>query len=365
MPSIRKNNKHLPPNVYYVDYEQRRKKKNKYRHKGAFYFMPYIIEAHKKKRKKILLGYSYQEAMAKWAQLTEVHFPDKFILMNAVFDKYMTEISPTKAPATHKDEIRKMSNLRTYFGDMLADEVEPQDIYRYMDMRGQTAKVRANREKALLSHVFTKAIRWGVVKTNPCLNVEGFKEIPRSRYVQDWEFIAIRTWERTPPILKVLMGFMYAGGRRRCELLPINIASTMNKEGIKIYDPKAKEWLIWDWDDALRLLYKEALNIPRRIKSFYLFANKYGQPYRSDTLCKMFRKVILEAIEEGIIKEPFVLHDCRAKASSDSPSLQDAFELLNHSSVAITERVYRRKIRHIKTLKDAGVVLNKKDGTQK
>jgi integrase len=358
MPRRRKTNTHLPPNVRYTDYEKDRKKNKPGQHKGIYHYMTYVMENGKSKRKKIPLGHSYQEAMAKHAKLTDPESAPRSKLMNDVFDRYMKEVSAVKAPATHKDELRKVANLRSFFGQMMIGDIEPQTVYQYMDIRGQTAPVRANREKALLSHVFTKAIRWGLVTSNPCFRLEDFKETPRERYPKDWEFMAIRTWHKTPPILSVLMGFMYAAGRRRCELLPINIASDVDKkEGIKFYDPKAKEWLLLEWDICLRKLYEEALKIRKKVGSFYLFSNKFGKPYRSDTLCKMFRKVILGALKEGIIEEPFVLHDCRAKGGSDAKSLDEAFNLLNHSTPQITNRVYRRQLKRVKTIKRARVVL--------
>ena len=64
-----------------------------------------------------------------------------------------------------------------------------------MDKRGQQAKARANREKALLSHLFNKAREWGYTDaTNPCQGVKGFKESGRDRYVNDDEFQAV--WDK-------------------------------------------------------------------------------------------------------------------------------------------------------------------------
>lgn len=62
-----------------------------------------------------------------------------------------------------------------------------------MDIRGQVAKVRANREKALFSHLFNKAGKWGCTATqNPCQSVKGFKEVGRSRYITDAEFDQVK-----------------------------------------------------------------------------------------------------------------------------------------------------------------------------
>ena len=63
-----------------------------------------------------------------------------------------------------------------------------------MDIRGQIVKVRANREKTLLSHIFNKAREWVYTALqNPCQGVmKGFKETGRSRYITDAEFDLVK-----------------------------------------------------------------------------------------------------------------------------------------------------------------------------
>ena len=66
-------------------------------------------------------------------------------------------------------------------------------VREYMDIRGQAAKVRANREKALLSHIFNRARKWGYsTLQNPCQCVKGFKETGRSRYITNAEFYLVK-----------------------------------------------------------------------------------------------------------------------------------------------------------------------------
>ncbi|MGC9158632.1 MAG: hypothetical protein ACP5FH_06535, partial [Terracidiphilus sp.] len=42
------------------------------------------------------------------------------------------------------------------------ETITPVHVARYLDQRGAEAPVSANREMALLSHVYTKALRWGM-----------------------------------------------------------------------------------------------------------------------------------------------------------------------------------------------------------
>ena len=109
------------------------------------------------------LGRDYVDAMTAYAKLNSV--PRTVTNMGALFDRYEREVIPAKAPRTQKDNVKELRFLRHAFGHMNPNSITPQDIYAYMDAR--KAPVRANREKALLSHVFSYAIRWGVVADNP------------------------------------------------------------------------------------------------------------------------------------------------------------------------------------------------------
>jgi hypothetical protein len=51
--------------------------------------------------------------------------------------------------------------------------------------------VRSNREKALLSHCFTKAMVQGWVDANPCRGVHRNRERPRERMIDDTEAGAV------------------------------------------------------------------------------------------------------------------------------------------------------------------------------
>lgn len=69
----------------------------------------------------------------------------------------------------------------------------------HLDTRGQTAKARANREKALLPHVFNKARERGYTHApNPCQRVRRFTERGRDRYATDAEFAAVHA-KADPP----------------------------------------------------------------------------------------------------------------------------------------------------------------------
>ena len=158
----RKHHKHLPQRVYLRS--------------GTYYFVDYVGKWHN-------LGRDYAPAMATYGQLADDKSPCR--TMGDIIDRYMREVAPTKAASTHKDNIKQSKYLRAAFGALNPRQITQQAIYLYLDRRGRRSEVQANRELALLSHVFRKAIRWGIVTVNPCTGIERFHEQPRARYVED------------------------------------------------------------------------------------------------------------------------------------------------------------------------------------
>ena len=74
---------------------------------------------------------------------------------------YIREIFPSKSIQTRKDNDKELANLLKVFAHMPTDAIAPMRVREYMDIPGQVSKVRANREKALLSHIFNKSREWG------------------------------------------------------------------------------------------------------------------------------------------------------------------------------------------------------------
>lgn len=155
-----------------------------------------------------------------WAKL-EGAKPDLSIkTFMAISQRYELEVIPTKARRTQTDNLKELERLRAVFGRVLIDSIKPHHVRAYLDKRGEQAKARANREKALLSHIFNKAREWGYTDaTNPCQGVKGFKETGRDRYVSDDEFQAV--WAKADQTLRDAMDLALLTGQRPADVLKI------------------------------------------------------------------------------------------------------------------------------------------------
>lgn len=262
--------------------------------------------------------------------------------MTALFERYEKEVLPTKAEKTQKEQKAQIQRLRAVFGKLEPGMITTAHVGGYLDRR--SAPVAANREIALLSHVFKKAIRWGLVAINPCTGVERNKEKARDRYVTDDEFRAV--YEEAPEIIRVLMALAYLTGQRQADLLKIRL-SDLTDEGIFFRQNKRGARLVVQWSDTLRDVVSWAVKRQTKAQSLFVVADSAGQAYRSSTIQTAWQRLMVRCLEDGVLSERFTFQDLRAKARSDGT---DKY-LLGHVNPDAMARVYQRKPRSVKPVR--------------
>src|SRR5260363_422242 len=114
-------------------------------------------------------------AVKKWAELTVNAQPrhTELITFRYAAERYQREILPQKALRTQQDNLKELAKLYEFFDTPPAplNKIEPIHIRQYLDWRvqdtlkrlrkdgknvmGTEGRVRANREKALFSHIWT------------------------------------------------------------------------------------------------------------------------------------------------------------------------------------------------------------------
>lgn len=311
---------------------------------GAFYYVvPPGQRARFDGKSWYRLGATEAEAYQKWSELLG-GYERNYRTMTKLFDRYMAEVAPSKAPSTYKTNQIQIKKLRAYFGKMSPSGVKPVHIYQFMDLRSKTP-VAANREVSLLSHVFTKAIRWGAVEANPCINKQVVKntEKPRDRYITDDEFSLF--YEKfAGDFLQAYMKVKYLIGQRKSDVLRIKL-NDINKEGIRIRTGKTSQPILITSTPELTDAINQAKQITRKVGTLYLFATRTGQCYVKENgntsgFDSVWQRRMKLFVQDG--GERFHEHDIRAKTASDT-DLEHAFDLMAHRSKEFTEKVYRRK----------------------
>lgn len=299
-------------------------------------------------RVEIALGGDLPEAKRKWAELECV--PAPVGTMAAVFDKYVKEVLPGKAVRTRGENLLALKNLRPAFDSAPLDAITPQHIAQYRDKR--TAKVSANREISLLSHVWNMAREWGfTAKENPVRGVRKNTEHGRDFYADETVWQAVQ--KHAPAELKAAMQLAYLTGQRTADVLKMRL-SDIDQDALLVKQGKTGKFLriALTVDGARSQLGTLIDNLTRRggrqALSFYILAMDNGQPLTYTMLRNRFDDArAAAATEQTDLKlatriKQFQFRDIRAKAASDIDDITAASKLLGHAGERITADVYRR-----------------------
>lgn len=284
---------------------------------------------------------------------------EKITTIGALLDRYNRDVIPTKAKKTQVDNKKQLIRIRMTFGTWLLSDIQPSDIYQYMDKR--TAKVAGKREIALLSHAYTKAVEWGYLNRHPFKGEVRLRgEKPRTRYVDDAEIIECLTLRavRKRGSVRSIQSYIrlkLLTGLRRGDLLRLR-SDDCREDGIHVRTNKSGKSIVYEWSPELRGAVEGARSARPVDISPLLFCTKHGKCYVDDSGIasgwdSMWQRFMERVLKETKVSERFTEHDLRAKAASDAGSLEHARALLAHADSRLTERVYRRKPERVKPLR--------------
>jgi len=289
-----------------------------------------------RKNGKVWIGYYYRDSAGKEIPLE-------------------TDLSKARlkwAELEAKEKPADLKQLRPTFDEAPIDSITPFNIAGYRDAR--SAKVGANREIALLSHVFNMAREWGLTeRENLCQGIRKNKEAPRDYYANAavWDAVyAVAEQE-----LKEAMDLGYLTGQRPADVLIMRsddtegdyFLVTQGKTGQKLRILMRTE----AGENSLGRLVREISERNVGHSSKYLLINRHGKRMTKGMLRlrwdKAREKAKQNAIEQG---DPllaakiggFQFREIRPKAASEIIDIGDASLLLGHSKQEIIKRVYRR-----------------------
>lgn len=305
-------------------------------------------------RKEIPLGTDLNEARIEWARLERTTLPKSTCLMKDVFDRYADAIIPTKGLRTQEDNRKELKRLRLAFDNAPIDSITTAVVAQYRDAR--TAKVRANREIALLSHVYTIAREWGLTeRANPCFGLRRNKEKARDYYAGAAVWDAV--YKTAVQELRDAMDLAYLTGQRPADTLKAVTSDVVQdfflvKQGKT--DKRLRIRLSVDGELTGLGQFVEDLLERRRIagiRGSRLITNTSGlrmsMAMMNNRWVEAREKAAAKAILDGDAElaaqiSKFQFRDIRPKAASEIEDIGHASRLLGHSSEKLTKAVYRR-----------------------
>ena len=290
-------------------------------------------------RKWTPLGDDLNAARKQWAELEgdPVSSDDK--TFHVIGLRYMREVLPTLKAHTQRDYTQYFKLLDAVFGAVTIDSIRPFDVAEYLRVRGDTSKVRANREKALFSTIYNHARQWGYTdSTNPCIGIKGHKEKARDRYVSDDEYAAV--WACAHPTVQDAMDLALCTGQRPADVLKILVGDIAGGK-LSIDQNKTGKKLRIEIEGDLELVIARIMAKPRDLVNKALLQDPSGQRLTYFALRSRFDK----AREKAGVN--FQFRDLRAKAATDTNDLAHAQRLLGHKNRTTTEIYTRDRIGEI------------------
>lgn len=349
----RKNNPlNLPPRVYASH--------------GAFFF------EHPADRRWEPLGTDVEKAKKRAAEIEHGN-AEGFGTVAFYLDEFLTWCrarvkAKDLAQRTLEDYERDVVPLKDFFGTMMPIGVEAPHVAEYLDTNLELNRgVRANREKACLSSMFTWLIRTGAagIKSNPCIGVKRNKETKRDRYVEDDEMHA--TLKDAPVQVWALAELIYRTLQRPEDIItwtPRNITTRRDAAGKDvriIRNDQGKTGRIVDIEvtpeiDAV-LARLKVDSIPAKNKAvaaMTIVHRRDGHPYSYDGLCAMLKRqqVKVRAAGGALAEMPsWGFYDMKGKGATDmylaDVPLEQVQVLCGHDSITTTERYVKARWRRI------------------
>lgn len=297
-----------------------------------------------KPRKETPLGSDYGLAVKKWAEFERAgtERAQDIITFRYVADQYRAKAIPLKSGRTQKDNHAELTKLIEYFDDPPAplNAIKPQDVFQYMNWR--SAKTRAIREKALLSHLWNWARNQGYTDLpNPCSGVRGERSPGRDVYVEDEQFDAI--YKNAAQPVRDAMDLLYLTGQRPSDVLNATEHQIRDK-CLHFKQSKTGTRVPMTISDRLEAVL-ERIRARKQTHKVYctrLVVNMAGRPLSLQMLQRGFYEARTASGVTGI-----QLRDLRAKAGTDkmvdSGDVRQAQRQLGHSTISMTEHYLRNR----------------------
>jgi integrase len=315
----------------------------------------YYYDTGSKPRKEIPLGKCYIDAIRKWADL-DGRNNQPLVYFKDVAERYLREIIPTKSSRTQDDNLIELKNLLAFFNNPPApiSEIKPMHVRQFLDNRtdfGKHSTTRANREKALLSHIFNMARSWGALNTiNPCTGIKGYPEKGRKIYIEDPIYAAVYSVATQP--LKDALDLAYLTGQRPADLIKMSATEILDSV-LKVEQGKTKTKLLISVMGELKILIERILVAKQshKIQSSQLICTETGRPISQGALRQRFTNARAKAakqfehLKDEILKYQY--RDLRAKAATDKAAIdgmREAQLLAGHKKMAMTENYVRDRI---------------------
>lgn len=310
----------------------------------------FLITRQNGKKKDIRLGKSYAEAIKAYyekadfvaeRQKSPVTFED---LGHTVLQRKL-RVGEIKG-STFEDYSRCFKQLLQAFQGKQITDFTRESLQSYMDCQLHRA-TRANHELTFLKMLFNYAEDKLLIDANPTRKVEKLP-VPKKGFIPSNETIqkfkkACPEWLQLYIDLKMKLGF------RQSDMLRLN-AGMLDDVGINMVHGKNNFGMRVKYDDELVEILVKIKQLrfgqttPFR-KNWFFFVNQDGTARSSKSFQNAWVRAREKAVKSRLLPRiTFTEHDLRAVAAVRTGSLEKAYQLMGHSSIAVTKEFYYREV---------------------
>lgn len=285
------------------------------------------------------------------------------ITVDTILERYERECLDELAPRTARDYRRHIGHLRRRFGALDATQMEPRTFAEFLGER-KKGKIQRVRQLAVLSAALTIAIRrWFVLKVNILRDVERPKSKPRDRLILDEEFEACKAL--APFRVQCAMQLALLTGQRQGDIIrfkwsdlreatvddPLCPGRKKRITELHVAQGKTGKRIAIEVTTDLEAVLDQCWTLKGSGSTGgeYVVPTRTGKPYTSEGFRACWQRVRVKWERSG--GEPAHFHDIRAMAATKCATLEEAQQLLGHSSPAMTRRVYRRGVERVRPLR--------------
>ena len=274
--------------------------------------------------------------------------------IGSLLDRYVFEVTPTKAKRTQKDERVYIKKLWSLIGMNSVMDFRPQHAYQLRDhlknnvTKGSGEK-QANRHMSVLKHVFTKAIEWGAIDSHP-MHSGAFKMFPEKRSkmripTDDEVREAIKI---ANPMLQSYCKLKLITGLRLTDLLALTVHDITDdylEVMLSKTEERTEQVLRFNLTDEMRDIIKECRE--RKPLSKYLFKTRTGEcQLKDDNTATGFESQWQRWQKKFPKEKRFTERSIRNLVGSQD-ELEIASERLGHASTATTKKFYRSNVTNV------------------
>ncbi|WP_445494647.1 tyrosine-type recombinase/integrase [Photorhabdus sp. SF281] len=249
---------------------------------------------------------------------------------------------------SQKDKLQGAKNILKVFGHINADNIKPEHIRQYMDIRGTQSKTQANHELSYMSVAFGWGYERGYCKMNPCSGVKKFSLKNREKYITDEEYQV--AYDVSSPVVKIAMEISYLCASRIGDILKLK-HNQISEQGIYIKQGKTGAKQIKQWTDRLRETINYAVELfPPASTQSHVILNADGNQFTKSGFDNHWRETKEKAAQKLGRKIDFTFHDIKAKAISDFEGSSKDKQLFSGHKTESQVKVYDRKTKITPTL---------------